>query len=296
MYLGEICAILAALCWSCTGLISVGPARALGPIAFNRLRMVLTSVMLLCISLYTETIYIIDGKAFCCLALSAVIGISLGDTTLFVTINRLGPRRTGVLFTLSAPLTALLGYIFLGETLSLVNIIGCVVTVAGVMIAVYFGTQKGQVHSWEKTHGSVFVGVAYGLLSALFQAIGAVIAKPVLAAGIDPLAAATLRTGTAAVILLFTLFSKNNIFHAKAPLTLPVFGRTALSGMIGMVIGMTLMLYAIAYGSIGIVATLSSVSPVLTLPLIWIFTRQCPRSGAWIGAVIAVAGAALLFL
>ncbi|PIE73849.1 MAG: EamA family transporter [Deltaproteobacteria bacterium] len=296
MYLGEIFAILAALCWSCTGLISVGPARALGPVAFNRLRMVLTTGMLFGMSLYTEAIYVIDVNAVCWLALSAVIGISLGDTALFVTISRLGPRRTGVLFTLSAPLTALLGYLFLGERLSLINVVGCVVTVAGVMIAVYFGGKRRQVHSWEATHGSVLVGVAYGFLAALFQAIGAVIAKPVLASGVDPLAAATLRTGTAAVLLVCTLFSKKDIFHAKIPLNFSVVGRTALSGMIGMALGMTLLLYAIAHGSIGIVATLSSLSPVLTLPLLWIFTKQCPGLGAWIGAVIAVAGAALLFL
>ncbi len=296
MFVGELFAILAALCWSCVGLISVGPARTLGPLAFNRLRMIVTFVMLLVMSTYTGSLHAIEFGSVCWLALSAVAGISLGDTALFVTISRLGPRRTGVIFTLSAPMTALLGYFFLGETLSISSIVGCFVTVAGVMIAVYFGGRKGQVHSWEATKGSVSVGVAYGLLAALCQAIGTVIAKPVLASGVDPLAAATLRTGTAAIILSFTLFSKREIFHAKSPYTPALVGRTMLSGFVGMALGMTLLLHAIAHGSIGIVATLSCLAPVLTLPLIWIFTKECPRLGAWIGAVIAVAGAALLFL
>ena len=63
-----------------------------------------------------------------------------------------------------------------------------------------------------------------------------------------------------------------------------------------MALGMSLLLYAYGKGNAGIAATLSSMSPVLVLPIIWMITRQMPSGGAWTGALVCVAGSALLFL
>ena len=52
------------------------------------------------------------------LVVSGVIGIFAGDTLLFAALNRLGPRRAGILFALNAPIAALLGWLALGETLA----------------------------------------------------------------------------------------------------------------------------------------------------------------------------------
>ena len=46
---------------------------------------------------------------------------------------------------------------------------------------------------------------------------------------------------------------------------------------------MTLLLYALAGGKVGIVSTLSATSPVLILPLLWLRTGQRPAPGAWAG-------------
>ena len=40
--------------------------------------------------------------------LSGIIGIGFGDLFLFIVMERLGPRRTGILFALNASLAALL--------------------------------------------------------------------------------------------------------------------------------------------------------------------------------------------
>ena len=50
---------------------------------------------------------------------SALIGVVIGDFFLFVTMRRLGPRRTGILFAANAPLAAMLGWLFLSEPLSI---------------------------------------------------------------------------------------------------------------------------------------------------------------------------------
>ena len=41
-------------------------------------------------------------------------------------------------------------------------------------------------------------------------------------------------------------------------------------------------------------AVLSSVTPILILPLLWLVYRRRPALGAWLGAVLAVAGTAMI--
>jgi drug/metabolite transporter (DMT)-like permease len=81
----------------------------------------------------------------------------------------------------------------------------------------------------------------------------------------------------------------------KNPLTPRVVALTALSGFLALAVGMTLLLYALSGGNVGIVSTLSATSPVIILPLIWLRTGQRPAAGAWGGALIVMVGMALIF-
>ena len=49
--------------------------------------------------------------------LSGLIGIFARDTLLFASLNRIGPRRSSILFAMNAPLAALLGGMVPGEAL-----------------------------------------------------------------------------------------------------------------------------------------------------------------------------------
>ena len=64
---------------------------------------------------------------------------------------------------------------------------------------------------------------------------------------------------------------------------------------VGMAIGMTFLLFALAHGSADLVSTLSATSPILILPIVWIATKEKPAPGAWIGAFPAVVGVASIF-
>ena len=51
---------------------------------------------------------------------------------------------------------------------------------------------------------------------------------------------------------------------------------TALAAFLGLGVGMTLLLYALAGGKVGIVSTLSATSPVIILPMLWARTGERP--------------------
>ncbi len=102
---------------------------------------------------------------------------------------------------MNAPMTAILGWFVLGETLSLAAVAGIAITVFGVSLAIFFGKRRTQQHPWESVKGSLWVGIGLGLLAALGQAVGSIIARPVMETGLDPFVGSLLRVGIAACCL-----------------------------------------------------------------------------------------------
>jgi drug/metabolite transporter (DMT)-like permease len=235
------------------------------------------------------------------LAISGLIGIFIGDTALFGATNRLGPRRSSVLFATHAAFSAFLGFAVLGERMALQVAVGGALTVAGVMSAIVLGRHKEEQHAWEADHGSLKVGVALGLTAALSQAVSTLIAKPVMSAAVDgvavdPIAASAVRVSVACAAHLLVLWSGASVARAHQPINLRILGITALNGFIGMGIGMTLIMMALRHGDVGMVAILSSVTPVLVLPLLWWRLGRAPAPGAWVGAGLTVVGTGLILL
>lgn len=290
----DLLALGAAACWAVGSMMSVMPSRHLGAIAFTRWRMAMVSVMLWAVVLASGSWRGFSMGDLGALALSGLVGIFIGDTALFAAMNRLGPRRSGVLFATHAAFSAALGFALLGERMSLQAFIGALLTLCGVMLAILLGRHKNETHAWEADHGHVGAGVALALLAALCQALGSLLAKPVMAAGLDPVLASavrvTLATGAHGLLWL-------SGFQAARALQAPtarVLAQTALNGLVAMGIGMTLVLLALKKGDVGMVAILSSVSPILVLPLLWLQLRRAPATGAWVGAGLTVLGTALI--
>jgi drug/metabolite transporter (DMT)-like permease len=301
---GALIALSVSLVWALTTIISAGPARKLGGMRYNRLR----------ISMVAAGLAVIGGGiawqqgAFPTLmqvgvlGVSGFVGIFIGDTLLYSTVARLGPRRTTMLFSTHAPMTALIG-VGLGEVLSLRDWAGIVLVFAGVLIAILYGKRRDQLHVWESINGLLIIGVLLGLGAALAQAVGTLVANPLmenpdLSARPDPIVASAIRVGISALAVWLIILVPGPWTPSRAqsaePLNLRLIAIIGLSGFLGIGVGMTLFLLALGMTDAALVATLSSMTPVAQLPLIWIATRQRPALMAWVGALLAGLGTALL--
>ncbi len=296
MLLYYFIATSAALCWAVASLISADVTRKIGGLAFNRLRLFFVSLMLISYTFYLDTWSTINNDFLFVILLSGIIGIFLGDTLLFIALQKIGPRRNNILFSLAAPFTVILNIIFLNEIMSLVNLIGCIIVFFGVVIAIAYGNSRDKNHRWELVEGNLYLGVIFGIGAALCQAIGLIMMKPILNMGADPIASASLRTLISCIFLAFTFFLNYEIFNTKTSLNLKIIGQSILSGFLGMALGMSLLLIALQHADAGIVATLSSTSPIMILFLIWLVTKKIPNTGAWIGTVLAIIGSGLIFI
>ncbi len=294
MLSNDLFALGAAACWALGSVMSVSPSRHLGAFAFTRWRMLMVAAMLWTALAFTGGWRTFDVSSLGVMALSGVIGIFVGDTALFASMNRLGPRRTGVLFATHAAFSAVLGFWILNERMSAQALAGGVLTLGGVMMAIVWGRRKNETHAWESDLGSVRVGVIMGLLAALCQAVGSLIAKPVMAQGVDPVMASAVRVSFATLAHFVLLWAGFRAARAIQPPNRAVLLQTGLNGFVAMGIGMTLILMALQKGDVGLVAILSSVSPILVLPLLWFQLRRSPAWGAWLGAGLTVLGTALI--
>lgn len=300
MPLAELSGLVAALCWTISSLMAPGLIQRFGTMRFNTVRIMIASVILLFISLVTQRFNASLWLHADLIILSGVLGIFLGDTMLFTAVHRLGPRRTGVIFATNAPMSILLGWLFLNEHLSLNQLFACGLVLSGVVIAILFGKRQS-LHAWEQTKGKLSVGILMALGGALGQASGALLSKPALLDGADPIAVSALRvtTGAVALMLAYGLFYRHRQPEHAIPfsqLTRQDFIGIAALATIGMVIGMSVLVWGVGNANVGIVTTLSAVVPVLILPGLWITTGQRPTFGAWLGAILVVTGAALIIL
>ena len=289
-------ALMAALCWSIASLISADVSRTLGGISFNRIRLILVSLMLIFYTSIQNSWNTINIDYLNLIIVSGIVGIFFGDTLLFVALQKIGPRRNNILFSLAAPFTVILNILILEKKMSFVEIFGCFIVFFGVIIAISYGDSKNNNHRWELIEGSIKIGILFGVLAALCQSIGLIMMKPILDKGADPIASAAIRTTISAFLLSFTFFSNSKYVTYNIKYNLKIFLKIIISGFLGMALGMSLLLISLKNADAGIVATLSSTSPIMVLFLIWLITKKMPTYGAWIGTIIAIGGTTLIFI
>ncbi|MFG0773472.1 DMT family transporter [Vibrio plantisponsor] len=290
----EWLALAAAFLWAIASLLSVTPARHLGTFAYSRWRMGSTFTILATMALITGGWSTVEASAVPPMMLSGLIGIFIGDTALFACLNRMGPRQSGLLFSCHAVFSTVLGYFLFSESMTPLELLGSTLVFSGVLTAIFFGRRGQASNHLEMVHGNVWIGLGLGLTAALCQALGGVIAKPIMQTDIDPVAASSIRMLTAFVAHCLLRATGTRVARPTQKMNWKIFGITTVNGFIGMALGMTLILYALREGNVGMVALLSSTTPIMLLPILWIYTKQRPNRFAWLGAIVAVAGTSIL--
>jgi drug/metabolite transporter (DMT)-like permease len=136
-------------------------------------------------------------------------------------------------------------------------------------------------------------GIVLGVTTAIGQAIGTLLARPAMAAGVEPFSAMALRSGLA--VILFIVLAATPFGRGKREaVQFGTVGLAVLSAFVGTSLGMSCLMAALRTGNVGIVSTLSSITPVLVLPMVWLRTGQRPTAAAWLGAALVIAGTALI--
>lgn len=294
--IGELAALLTSFSWTGTSVLFTKATQQVGSIIVNRIRVILGLIFLMLLN-WAFYGYLLPLNAgadrWLWFALSGAIGYALGDAFLFQSFLCIGAQRGMLMMSLAPLLSAGLAWVFFGEILTGTQILGVIVTLAGISWVILQRQQDKISTVCKPTHGILF-----GLGAATGQAVGYVLSKQGLAGGFSPIAGNSIRM-LAAVIVLWTLAS----FQGKARETIQtmqanrrVFGWLTLAAFTGPVLGATLSLFALQYTEVGIASTLIALPPVFLLPISWLVFKEKFDWGAVFGTLVAIGGVALLFL
>lgn len=287
---GEIAAIVAAFVWALASMIFGRLSGRVSPLAMNVTKCAFAGTMLLItrIVLGGADLSLVPMQAWLVLALSAVVGVAIGDSAYFGAMAALGVPRA-ILLLSSAPIFAALGgVLFLGEHLDARTTLGILVTLAGLALVIFRREKRATSITWR--------GVAFGVLAALSQGAGSVLSKGAMQSGVDPLAAATGRLLVSVVALVILGVVTGRAAGWKAELSVD---RAALkisgASMLGTYLGIWLAQFAIQHASsTGVATTLLAISPLFALPIAHVTGVERATLKSVLGAIIALAGVAVL--
>lgn len=295
MPVSELLAIGAATCIALSGMLIAELTGKVHVLRLARWQLTAAFVMTALAALITGGWRTLDQAAMVYLALSSLFGIIIATTTYFATIYAIGPRSTALLFSLTSPFALVLGYAFLDETISLRQGLGIALVIAGIVLAI--GLPGG---SETKTSGTLrkiaWGGIALGVVTALGQALGSLFARPAMAAGVEPFTAMAVRSGIAALFFMLLAVLPLPAWRGSYTFAPRLLVIAVVAAFFGTGLGMSLLMAALASGKVGIVSTLSSMTPVVILPMVWIRTGKAPPLTAWLGAALAVVGTGFISL
>jgi drug/metabolite transporter (DMT)-like permease len=184
-------------------------------------------------------------------------------------------------------------WIFFGESLSLMEIIGIALTLGGIVwVILEHGNNKSQ------TIRPSALGIVCGVLAAIGQATGLVFSKQGMAGNFSPISGNVIRMLAAAIALWLITFMQREA--GKTIQTLKENPRglqlLALAALIGPVIGVSLSLLAVQNTAVGVASVLTSLAPIFMLPIGHFYFKERLGWQAIAGTILAMIGVAILFL
>jgi len=298
---GEWAALLTAVFWTVTALSFEAASKRIGSMVVNLLRLIIGFCFLtVFVYFYRGSLLPLDAtpQAWFWLTLSGLIGFVFGDLCLFQAFVVVGARISMLMMALAPPMTALIGWMVLGETLSWKSWVGMILTMAGIALVVL------KRHTAEESNGGrrkvkfnyPLWGILLGLGGALGQAAGLVFSK-VGMQGYDSFAATQIRViaGIGGFSLLFFILHLwKDAFRAlgyRKPML-----QLTLGAFFGPFLGVSFSLLAIKYADTGIAATIMALVPVLIIPPSMIIYKEKVTLKEAAGAILAVGGVAMFFL
>ena len=290
---GELAALSGAFLWAISSTaysllgqkisaLKLNLFKGLIAIALIFLTLIISGQFQTAVNLFTINLFLISG----------IIGIGLGDTAFFYALKNMGARRTLLMGTLSPPITALLGLIFLEEQLTFGAWCGIFITGIGVAWVIS-----------EKTPGvaisniNIKQGIVWAILAAIANSTGLIISRfALLSSDIIALWSTLFRLigGTIIVILLLLFQRIRQEKFGKINWSRKLIGGIFIATFGGTYLAIWLQQTSLKYASAGIAQTLLATSPIFIIPIAVQMGEKISVRSVF-GVLVAIVGISFLF-
>jgi len=296
---GEIAALLTSVCWAFNSVVFTLAGKRVGSVTINYVRLWIAFPALLLIHgllFGTPFPFDIEPTRFFYLAVSGLIGLIAGDAMLFESFLLIGPRLALLVALLGPVFSALLAGVFLGESMTALEIASILITIGGIGWVVAEEKMPGQ-ESVSRTPGKYRLGILLAVGGAAGQAGGLFFSRLGMEGGYSAVSATLVRIAVAALTLVVYCLVRGKLrFHLARMKDRTAFLEITSGALTGPVLGVILSLVAIAHTHLGVASTLMSLTPVLLLPVSHFLFKEKITLRAIFGTTIALSGVVLLFL
>lgn len=294
-HVGEISALLTAIFWTITAISFELAGKKIGSLSVNYIRLVIGFVLISLFTTFTRGMFLpldADLKTWIWLSISGLIGFVIGDLFLFQAYLEIGSRISMLIMALVPPITALLGFITMREMLSLSDFIGMVITILGIAVVVI--VKNPDSNNLKFSHS--MKGIAYAFVGALGQSLGLIFSK-IGMGSYNPFAATQIRiiSGIIGFTVVFLFLSrwdklKEAVKNKEATKYL------VIGSLFGPFLGVSFSLLAVQYTTTGVSSTITSIIPVLIIPLSIFVLKDKVSPKEILGTIISVIGVTVLFV
>lgn len=283
--IGILSAIISAASWACGTLLFDRIGKVMPPAGMTFVKGT-ASIVLMALLVVSMGGFDGIGSVDCLyLAISGIIGISIGDTLFFKSLQDLGAKMQVLFFMLGQVMTMVLSFMFLGELLTPHEYLGSLILLAGVTV-VLWGKQEN--------HPNKTRGILLGFLSILCFSLSAVIVKYSII-NIDVVSATFYRMFFGTLFVLIAGVSSNKIKAWVNPLKDV---RIAMLFVINVFVitfgGFLLSMVAIKNISVSLASVLSTTEPIFVLLFAYMFNHEKITKRELAGSFISIV--AVLFI
>lgn len=295
-------AFLATLLFTISVTCGHRTAKLIGGVEANFWRLALATLML-GIWAYTGGSGL-SGDAFSIFLISGLVGIGVGDAGLFQALPRLGSRLSLLLLQcLTAPLAAVVEWLWLGTTLGVPQVLCMLVILAGVGVALAPGEHL------TIPRRALVAGVIFAVIGATGNGLGAVISRKAYA--VAHASGQTIDGGTAAfqriiggllVAAVLLLVAKRQFVRLPESAG-DVFDTTSardkwrriwpwvvMNSLAGQTLGVSCMQWALESTPTGIVMSIVALTPLTVIPFARVFEQEKITARSLAGGALAVVG------
>ena len=295
-YLGELSALGAAFCFALASTTFTLAGRKFGATVSMAISLQISLVFLLLMH------HVMLGEPFpssaslerwTLLGASSLSGFVVSSVMLLRSFQYIGPRLAMLIGSITPIVAALLAWVFLGQGLSAIAVLGIVVVVAGIGWVVSDDARR----DLQMKNANYSRGLALAVGSAIGQGASFALMSEGVAGGFHAMSAGLIRTLVGLVILWLLIMARGKMRENlrliwAEPRALLVL---TFASLVGPVIGTTLVLLSLQHTSVGISSTLTGTTPILLIPIGYAVFADKITPRAVIGTLIAIAGVALLF-
>jgi drug/metabolite transporter (DMT)-like permease len=289
-YLGEALAFMTALVWAFAVIMFKKSGETVHPIMLNLFKDLLGFLLLIptAIMLGYDLLYDAPVNEYLLLIASGVIGIGIADTFYFMSLNRMAAGLIAIVACLYSPAVITLSVIFLGETLTLLQIGGA----AMIVLAVLTGASRKGLGSMTKR--DLVLGIIFGLIGVGANGTGIVMIKEVLER--SPLLWVTevrLLAGIVSLGLILLAFPQRWRI-ARSLFSVTSWKYTLTGSFFGTYLAMVLWLGGMKFTQASIASALNQTSNLFVFFFAFLILKEPIDTRRTVGILLGVTGAILV--